>query len=88
MDTETVQILLVNTGTTPIALEKMTFKSTEKDAMQSAILNGINRLGKQSHALIKFRDRLYTCDHTARKGPSTGYYRKEVPYHTFASELS
>ena len=88
MDNENTHILLINTGTTPISFEKMVFSNKDKDGIQNAILSGINRLGKQSHALIKFKNRLFVCDHKARKGPSTDYYKHEVKYHTFASELA
>ena len=84
-NTEPIKILFVNTGVNPISFEK-----SEVDAanVKEYILNGINKLGKQSHALIKFKDRLFVCDHKARKGPSADYYRAEVKYHPFASELA
>lgn len=85
---EIVKILLVNTGSTPISTEKMEFNAVEKDTIQKAILDGINRMGKQSHALIKYQGRLFVCDHKARKGPSDGYYKHEVKYHPFAGDLS
>lgn len=85
--TETVKILLVNTGVEPISTTKLEFNQPDKATIEAAILDGINKLGKQSHALGKYKGKLFVFDHTARKGPSASYYRHEVKYHPFASQL-
>ena len=78
---ETIKILVVNTGSTPISTEKYEFASTEGNKARETILEAINRLGKNSHALLKFHNRYWVADHTARKGPSKEYYKHEIKYH-------
>ncbi len=83
-----VQILLVNTGSTPISYEKHEFAVTEAKRMQQFILDSLNRLGKVAHALVKFNGEYWVCDHTARKGPSKEYFKHKVRYHPYMKELS
>lgn len=85
---EPIKILVVNTGSTPITTEKYEFDSTESEKAKNAILEAINRLGKNSHALLKFRNRYWVADHTARKGPSKEYFKHEVKYHPMMKELA
>ena len=85
---ETIKILLVNTGVTPIATERFEFPETDSKVAQETILSGINRLGKNSHALVKYKGAFHVCDHTARKGPSKEYFRHAVKYHPYMGELS
>ena len=68
-------------------LEKYEIDATEKEKIQDTILEAINRLGKSSHALLKYKDRFWVADHTARKGASKEYYKHEVKYHPYASQL-
>ena len=84
---DVIKILVVNTGSTPISTEKYEFASTEGEKAREKILEAINRLGKNSHALLKFRNRYWVADHKARKGPSTDYYKHEVKYHPYMKEL-
>lgn len=86
-DNKTLTILFVNTGTHPISTEKVVAPLGKKEDNEKTILDGLNRLGKQCHALIKLNNKMYVFDHTARKGPSTFYYRHEINYHPFSSEL-
>lgn len=85
---EVVKILVVNTGSTPISFEKYEFQSSESKTIQEKILERINALGKNSHALLKYKNQFWVADHTARKGPSKEYYKHKVDYHTFMTELS
>lgn len=85
---EVIKILVVNTGSTPISTEKYEFASTDGEKARTQILEAINRLGKNSHALLKFRNRYWVADHMARKGPSKDYYKHEVKYHPFMKELA
>lgn len=82
-----VQILLVNTGATPITTEKLEFPASATTAIHDAILSGINRLGKQAHALLKHGGNYWIADHTARKGPSKEFYKHSVKYHPYMKEL-
>jgi len=85
---DTAKILVVNTGATPITFEKYEIAAIEKEKIQETILEAINRLGKSSHALLKYKDRFWVADHTARKGASKEYYKHEVKYHPYASQLN
>jgi hypothetical protein len=84
---EIVKILVVNTGATPISTEKYEFPATDSKGIHDKILEAINRLGKNSHALLKYKGRFWVADHTARKGPSKEYYKHEVQYHPMMKEL-
>jgi hypothetical protein len=86
--TDTVQILMVNTGATPISFEKFAFSPTEKQQIHDTILNSLNRLGKQAHALLKYRGEFWVADHTARKGASKEYFKHQVRYHPYMKELA
>lgn len=82
-----VKILVVNTGATPVSTEKFEFPANEAANIQNRVLESINRLGKNSHALLKYKNRFWVADHTARKGPSKEYYKYEVKYHPMMGEL-
>ena len=88
METTTVQILLVNTGATPIHTEKHEFAVTEGPRMREFILSSLNRLGKSAHLLAKVKGEFWVCDHTARKGPSKEYFKHQVRYHPYMKELA
>jgi hypothetical protein len=85
---QTLKILFVNIGSQPISLEKVEVPLLDRESNMKVILDGLNRIGKQCHALLKIGNRLYVCDHKARKGPSDDYYRHEVKYHPYAGELA
>ena len=85
---DTVKILIIDSAKTPIHTEKYEFKSNEKDIIQSTILNCLNKYGKATHALIKFKNDFWVADHTAEgKVESTTYYRHKVKYHPYMKEL-
>jgi len=83
-----VKILIIDSGQTPIHTEKYEFKPSEKDTIQSTILNCLNKYGKAAHALIKFKNEYFVADHTAQgKIESIKYHRHKVKYHPFMQEL-
>ena len=83
-----VQILLINTGSTPISTVKYVFEPIAKQEIHSTILDGLNRLGKLAHVLIKYRGEYWVADHTARKGASKEYFKHQVRYHPYMKELA
>lgn len=85
--TQTVKILIVNNGTSPISFEKYEFPDNEKNMIQKTILDSINRLGKTASALLKYKDEFHVAEHTARKGPSKKYFLHQVKYTPFADKL-
>lgn len=85
---DTIKVLVINSGTTPIATERYDFQSTEGDKAKETILSALNRLGKAAHALIGFKGKYWVADHTAvGNTPSKGYYKHQVKYHPFMKEL-
>ena len=85
---ETIKILLVNTGSTPISTEKYEFPVAEAAKARDTILNSLNRLGKLAHALVLVKGEYFVCDHTARKGPSKEYFKHQVRYHPYMKEIT
>jgi hypothetical protein len=79
-----VKILIIDSGQTPIHTEKYQFMDNEGDKIKNTILTSLNRLGKASHALIKYKNDYFIADHTAQgKIMSETYYRTKVKYHPF-----
>jgi hypothetical protein len=89
MDTTgTVKVLVIDSGKTPIALERYEFSSTEGISARETILSALNRLGKASHALFSYKGKFWVADHTVQGNtPSKEYHRYEVTYHPFMKEL-
>lgn len=84
----TVKILIIDSAKTPIHTEKYEFASTDGENIKNTILESLNRLGKATHALIRYKDEYWTADHTAQgKVASTTYYRHKIKYHPFMKEL-
>ena len=83
-----VKIIIIDSGQTPIHTEKYEFLDSEGDKIKSTILSALNRLGKASHALIKYKRDYFIADHTAEgKVLSESYYRTKVKYHPYMKEL-
>ena len=88
MDTETVKLLVVNTGTEPISLTKIVIPSTDRETIHDTILSNLNKFGKLCHILAKYGNRYFILDHTARKGHNKTYHKVEVEYHRYMKELT
>lgn len=85
---ETVKILIIDSAKTPIHTEKYEFAETDAVKIKDTILSSLNRLGKATHALIKFKNEYFIADHTAQgKNESLTYYRTKVKYHPFMKYL-
>ena len=84
---EIVRILTIDTGHDPIRTEHIDVSSDNPAAIKKAVLDGINRFGKNAHALISFRGKWFVADHTAQRGPSSDYVKSEVHYHPFMEEM-
>ena len=86
-NTENIKVLVINSGTTPIQTEKYEFASNDSGAKEK-ILEALNRLGKATHALIKYKGKMWVADHTSQGNTASAeYYKHEVKYHPFAKEL-
>lgn len=82
-----VKFLGVNFGSQhPILFDKREMDADDPNLKQT-ILDMLNEMGKQSHVLLKWGNKLYTANHTAARGPSHEYFRDETSYHRYASML-
>jgi uncharacterized protein YjcR len=88
-DMDTVKILIINSGVAPIETFKHEIASVDKQKIKDTILSELNRLGKQTHALIKFKDKFWVADHTQQgKSESKEYIKHEIRYHPYMKELA
>jgi len=86
---DTVKILIINSGVTPIQTFRHELPAADKQNIKDTILSELNRLGKQTHALIKFKDKFWVADHTQQgKANSQEYHKHEIKYHPFMRELA
>ena len=83
-----IKLLAVNTGYEGLQVQTHEIPSEPRDKLQSKILELLNVMGKRSHVLIKWDNKLYTIHHTAQRGPSSHYLRAEVTYHPYANQLT
>lgn len=87
-NTETVKILIIDSAQTPIHTEKYEFNYSESAIIRDTILSSLNRLGKATHALIKYKNEYFSASHTAQgKIESKSYYKNKVKYHPYMKEL-
>jgi hypothetical protein len=87
-NSDIVKILIIDSAQMPIHTEKYEFASSEADKIKDTILSSLNRLGKATHALIRFKNEYWVADHTAQgKLQSETYYRHKVKYHPYMKEL-
>lgn len=84
----TVKLLYVNTGSEDLILEKAELPANDKQTIKTTILDALNRMGKQSHVLIKYEGKLWVAKHTADRGPSSEYFRVPIRYHPKAAMLT
>ncbi len=82
-----LRLLAIDTGTEPITVEKLTLQTEDRDALKANILGLLNRHGKNSTVLLKWKNEYWTCSHTAARGPSSTYYKQKVRYHPMMSML-
>ncbi len=85
---EVVKVLVIDTGKEPIKTERFDLAASDPAAIRKTILTVMNRMGKNSHALIHFRKKWFVADHTAQRGPSEEYAKTEVRYHPMMEQLS
>ena len=85
---DTIKILIIDSAQSPIHTEKYEFSSSEGVKVKDTILSSLNRLGKATHALIKYKNEYFVADHTAQgKVMSETYYKHKVKYHPFMKYL-
>lgn len=85
---DTVKILIIDSAQTPVHTEKYEFNVSEGTKIKDTILSSLNRLGKATHALIKYKNDYFIADHTAQgKISSETYYKHKIKYHPYMNEL-
>lgn len=82
-----VKLLAVDTDTEPITTEKLELQTDDAPALKITILDLLNKHGKNSTVVVGYRGKLYTCSHTAKRGPSDSYFRQEIVYHPMADQV-
>lgn len=84
---EIVRVLIIDTGHEPLRTERFDIASANPALTKKTIIEGINKYGKNAHALISFRGKWFVADHTAQRGPSTDYVKSEVGYHPHMEDM-
>ena len=82
-----IKVLIVDVGSDPIKTEKLEFPLTERELAKVTVLSVMNRMGKNSEAIVKLGETLTMYSHTAARGPSTELYRSKIKYHPLAEML-
>jgi hypothetical protein len=84
-----IKLLSVNTGS--IGVVDVQAEKREMDPhdplLKTVILTELNRMGKQSHVLIKYKGKLWKANHMAARGESKDYHKTEIKYHPLANRL-
>jgi hypothetical protein len=83
-----LKFLTINTGSAELKVEKHEIENPEPATVKVKILTALNEMGKSAHVLLSYDGKLYTCTHTAARGPSKDYFRTPVRYHPYASQLT
>ena len=85
---QVMKVLVINVGVDPIKTEKFEFPITEKALAKETVLSVMNRMGKNSEAIVKVGATLFMYSHTSKRGPSTDLYRSKINYHPLSGELA
>ena len=82
-----LKLCAIDTGTEPITVEKVTLPTDDRDALKANILGLLNKHGKNATVLIGWKGELWTCSHTAKRGPSNTYFKQKVRYHPMSDDV-
>lgn len=82
-----LRLLAIDTGTEPITVEKVTLPTDDREALKANILKLLNKHGKNATVLIGWKGELWTCSHTAKRGPSNTYFKQKVRYHPMSDDV-
>lgn len=83
----TMKVLIINVGTNPIQSEKFEFPIRERELAKTTVLSVMNRMGKNSEAIVKHGDKWSMYSHTAARGPSKELFHSKLTYHPMMGEL-
>lgn len=85
---EEVRVLFIDAGQEPIHTEKLVMTDENPALVHKTILEGLNRLGHRTTALIHFRSKWFEAVHTADRGKSSNYYKNQIFYHPYMVNLA
>lgn len=90
MDTTTkvMKVLVINVGTDPIKTERFEFPLHAKELARKTVLDTMNRMGKNSEAIVRVGTTITKYSHTAARGPSKELFPAKITYHPLASEIA
>jgi hypothetical protein len=83
-----LSFLTINTGSVDLGVTKHEIANPDPEVVKKTILDSLNSMGKSSHVLLKYNGKLYTCHHTAARGPSHNYFKSKIKYHPMAAQLA
>ena len=86
-DTPIMKILVVDVGSEPIRTEKFEFPITERELAKTTVLAVMNRMGKNSEAVVSLGGKLTMYSHTSARGPSKELFRSTINYHPLADQI-
>lgn len=82
-----MKVLVYNIGVEPILKEKFEFPITERILAKQTVLAVMNRMGKNSEAVVRTGAALHLFSHTAQRGPSSELYHAKINYHPLSKEI-
>lgn len=82
-----IKLLAIDTGTEPITTEFLELPTENREALKAAILDLLNKHGKNSTVLLGWKGELWTCSHTAKRGPSNVYFKQKIVYHPMSDQV-
>jgi hypothetical protein len=85
--TDIIKVLFVDTEREPIYTERLDLTNENPAQNKATIIERLNELGKNSHCLLKFNDKFFVYDHTAKRGASSDVHRSIVKYHPLMAQL-
>ena len=83
-----MKVLVYNVGVDPIVKERFEFPIMEKKLAKQTVLSVMNRMGKNSEAIVRTGTVLHMFSHTAQRGPSSDLYHSKINYHPLSQEIA
>jgi hypothetical protein len=82
-----IKILVINCGSDPIETEKFELPVKDRDLAKDKVLTIMNKMGKNSEAIVGFGGNLFLYSHTAARGPSKKLYNQPITYHPLSAQV-
>lgn len=82
-----MKVLVINVGTDPIQTERFEFSMAERGQAKQKVLETMNKMGKNSEAIVGLNGELFLYSHTSARGPSKELYRTKITYHPLSGQV-